>query len=100
MSDIACRQCPACRCVTPGSDLAALLLAAIRRRRGTVAKRRHPGRLPEGRVEGRGPHRPLCRRSALAARRHHRGAGRGKDPRIVEVVLRETKRIVKMDNGT
>lgn len=85
--------------ITPGSDLAALLLAAI----GAGGEPLANGDIlvvcqkvvskAEGRIVRYTDVKPSPLAVTIAAQ------GEGKDPRIVEVVLRETKRIVKMDRG-
>ena len=84
--------------IGPGDDLAALLHRAARARGLRLAD----GVLvvaPEDRVEGGGPRRP-----ARGRRTVRRGEARSrpqdrKDPRHVEVVMRETARVVRHAHG-
>jgi coenzyme F420-0:L-glutamate ligase / coenzyme F420-1:gamma-L-glutamate ligase len=85
--------------VQPGDDLAALLFAAIARDRVALADRdivvvcqkvvsKSEGRLTDLRSITPSPF-------AL----HLAEQTEGKDPRVIEVILRETRRIVRMDAG-
>ena len=79
--------------VRPGDDLAALVRGATRLRQGDVLVVTHK---VVSKAEGRLVDLSTVRPSALAkgyATRH------GKDPRQIEVVLRESRRIVRMDRG-
>ena len=86
--------------IQPGDDLgAASSLDAASAQGVQLAGRRRPRRDPEGRLEGRGP---LRRPRTTSSRRRWRielATNWEKDPRHVEVVLRESKRIVRMDHG-
>lgn len=85
--------------VEPGNDLTAILLDALRRGGQALAA----GDIlvvcqkivskAEGRIVRYSDIEPSPFARQVAAQ------GEGKDPRIVEVVLRQTKRIVKMDRG-
>ena len=82
----------------PGDDLARLALAARGRPGHAVRARRRRGPQPEGGVQGRGPAGPAGRRHAFGARVEV-GRAHKKDPRLIEVILRESRRIVRMDRG-
>lgn len=84
--------------VHPGDDLAALILAAL----GAVGERLRPGDIVAvaqkvvSKSEGR-----LCRMSAVTPgpRALAMAAESGRDPRLLEVVLGETARIVRWSRG-
>ena len=84
--------------VRPGDDLAALLVIAIRdagltlEARDIVAVCQKVVSKAEGRIVDLATITPSAFASRLAA-------DTDKDPRVVEVILRETTRIVKMANG-
>ena len=81
--------------VRPGDDLAALV-------RGALARDLHPGDIlvvthkVVSKAEGRLVDLRTVQPSALAKRY---ATDHGKDPRQIEVVLRESRRIVRMDRG-
>jgi len=85
--------------VKPGDDLAALLLAAIERSAlhlvndDIVVVCQKVVSKAEGRVAR------LSEITASAFAQHIAAQTSGKDPRIVEVILRDTNRIVRMDRG-
>jgi coenzyme F420-0:L-glutamate ligase/coenzyme F420-1:gamma-L-glutamate ligase len=85
--------------IHPGDDLAALLLSAV----GTGGHALADGDIlvvcqkvvskAEGRLVDLATVTPSAFALSIAA------ATQGKDPRVVETILRETRRIVRMDNG-
>jgi coenzyme F420-0:L-glutamate ligase/coenzyme F420-1:gamma-L-glutamate ligase len=85
--------------VQPGDDLAGLLLSALER----AALRLLGGDIVVvcqkvvSKAEGRIAHLSAITASPFA--RKLAAAMTDKDPRVIEVVLRETKRIIKMDRG-
>ncbi|MFQ5665578.1 MAG: coenzyme F420-0:L-glutamate ligase [Candidatus Binatia bacterium] len=85
--------------IQPGDDLAALLLAALDRGRlrctsgDVIAVCQKVVSKAEGRIAR------LNDVTASAFATHLAAQTREKDPRVVEVVLRETHRIIKMDRG-
>lgn len=85
--------------VKPGDDLAALLLDALRKSRLTLATGdvivvcQKVVSKAEGRIADLAQVEPSELAKAIAA------TTAGKDPRAVEVILRETRRVVKMDRG-
>lgn len=85
--------------VRPGDDLAALLLAAAQRDGLRLADRDIVVLCQKivSKAEGRIARLAEIEPSALARQLAAQTAG--KDPRIIEVVLRETRRIVRMDRG-
>lgn len=84
--------------VRPGDDLAALLAAAAARLEGglaggdVLAVAHKVVSKAEGRVRALGDVRPGERAHALAAEH-------GKDPRLVELILAESERLVRADAG-
>lgn len=95
---LVCHRITSLPLVQPGDDLASLLVTAIRDAGLTLAARdvvavcQKVVSKAEGRIVDLGTVTP----SAFA---HGIAAGTDKDPRIVEVILGETTRIVKMANG-
>lgn len=95
---LVCYRVPGLPLVQPGDDLAALLVAAIRDAGITLAGRdvvavcQKVVSKAEGRIVDLGTVTPSVFARGIAA-------GTEKDPRIVEVILRETTRIVKMAHG-
>jgi coenzyme F420-0:L-glutamate ligase/coenzyme F420-1:gamma-L-glutamate ligase len=95
---LVCYRVPGLPLVQPGDDLAGLLVTAIHDAGITLAARdvvalcQKVVSKAEGRIVDLGTVTP----SAFARRI---AAGTDKDPRIVEVILAETTRIVKMANG-
>lgn len=93
-----CYRVPGLPLVQPGDDLTALLVAAIRDAGITLAARdvvavcQKVVSKAEGRIVDLGTVTPSAFARGIAA-------DTDKDPRIVEVILRETTRIVKMANG-
>ena len=93
-----CYRVPGLPLVQPGDDLTALLIAAIRDAGITLAARdvvavcQKVVSKAEGRIVDLGTVTPSAFARGIAA-------DTDKDPRIVEVILRETTRIVKMANG-
>ena len=86
--------------VQPGRRSRRPALRALDRGALRPRRRRHPGRLPEGGLQGGGPPGRSAHDHPLAVRAAARRSRRdGKDPRVIEVILRETKRIVRMDSG-
>ncbi len=84
--------------VRPGDDLAALILGAAARQ-GTPLARGDllvVGQKIVSKAEGR-----LLRLSEVAPSEiaQAMAAGLGRDPRLVEVILRESRRVVRMDRG-
>jgi coenzyme F420-0:L-glutamate ligase / coenzyme F420-1:gamma-L-glutamate ligase len=84
--------------VRPGDDLAALILGAAARQ-GTPLARGDllvVGQKIVSKAEGR-----LLRLSEIAPSEiaQAMAAGLGRDPRLVEVILRESRRVVRMDRG-
>jgi len=84
--------------VRPGDDLVALILGAAARQSTPVATGDLLviGQKIVSKAEGR-----LLRLSAVApsAIAQSLAAGLGRDPRLVEVILRESRRVVRMDRG-
>ena len=85
--------------IRPGDDLA-------RPDRGRGAPPGHadrrpgpPGDQPEDRLQGRGPARAALRRRRPRPRAQAVAAEIGRDPRLVEVILGESRRIVRKDKG-
>ena len=95
---LVCYRVPGLPLVQPGDDLAALLVTAIRDAGITLAGRdvvavcQKVVSKAEGRVVDLGTVTPSAFTRGIAA-------GTDKDPRIIEVILGETTRIVKMANG-
>lgn len=95
---LVCYRVPGLPLVQPGDDLAALLLTAIGdagitlTARDVVAVCQKVVSKAEGRIVDLGTVKPSAFARGIAA-------GTDKDPRIVEVILEETTRIVKMANG-
>lgn len=95
---LVCYRVPGLPLVQPGDDLAALLVTAIRDAGITLAARdvvavcQKVVSKAEGRVVDLGTVTPSAFARGIAA-------GTDKDPRIIEVILGETTRIVKMANG-
>ncbi len=89
---------PGIREVVPGDDLASLLLEAIRRIKFSVGE----GDIfviaqkVVSKAEGRVVQLESVTPSATA---HHWAAAYNKDPRVLELILGETRRIVRMDRG-
>jgi coenzyme F420-0:L-glutamate ligase / coenzyme F420-1:gamma-L-glutamate ligase len=84
--------------VRPGDDLSALILGAAARQ-GTPLTRGDllvVGQKVVSKAEGR-----LLRLSQVTPSEIAQGmaAGLGRDPRLVEVILRESRRVVRMDRG-
>jgi coenzyme F420-0:L-glutamate ligase/coenzyme F420-1:gamma-L-glutamate ligase len=90
---------PGLPAIQPGDDLAALLLAAL----AQAGLRLQNGDIVVvcqkvvSKAEGRVAHLRDVTPSAFA--RHLAAQTTDKDPRVVEVILKETTRIVKMDRG-
>ena len=84
--------------VRPGDDLVALILGAASRQGTPVAAGDLLviGQKIVSKAEGR-----LLRLSEVAPSEIARSlaAGQGRDPRLVEVILRESRRVVRMDRG-
>ncbi len=79
--------------VRPGDDVAAMILSAADLRSGDVLVVTHKiVSKAEGRLVDLGAVEPSAFAKDFAARH-------GKDPRQIEVVLRESRRIVRMDRG-
>jgi coenzyme F420-0:L-glutamate ligase/coenzyme F420-1:gamma-L-glutamate ligase len=95
---LSCHAIPGLPSIRPGDDLAALLVAAVRdagltlEREDVVAVCRRSSRRPKDASSIS----PRSRRPAFSARL---AADTDKDPRVVEVILRETTRIVRMSGG-
>ena len=85
--------------IKPGDDLAAVLLAALDK----VGMRLAPGDIVVicQKVVSKAEGRIARLRDVVASPFAHRLAAQtaDKDPRIIEVILRETNRIIKMDRG-
>ncbi len=79
--------------VREGDDIAALIIAALDRQ-GTARWRRR-GRGAEDRVEGRGAHRRSRHRHPVGRGGRSWRTEVGKDPRLVEVILGESTRVVR-----
>jgi coenzyme F420-0:L-glutamate ligase/coenzyme F420-1:gamma-L-glutamate ligase len=84
--------------VRPGDDLAALLLAAAERQRTPIAPRDLlvVGQKVVSKAEGRLVRLDGIVPSAVAT---SVAGGLGRDPRLVEIILRESRRVVRMDRG-
>jgi coenzyme F420-0:L-glutamate ligase / coenzyme F420-1:gamma-L-glutamate ligase len=84
--------------VRPGDDLAALILGAAARQGSPLARGDLlvVGQKIVSKAEGR-----LLRLSEVAPSEiaQAMAAGLGRDPRLVEVILRESRRVVRMDRG-
>ena len=83
----------------PGDDLGAIIVAALGRGGARAGRRRHRGGGAEGGVEGAGP---LCRSRRPSSRHAHArelAAEVDKDPRLVEVILSESVRVVRKGQG-
>lgn len=85
--------------VQPGDDLTALLLAALERAclRLTTGDILAVCQKVVSKAEGRVARLDEVTASPFACQLA--GQTTGKDPRVIEVILRETKRIIKMDRG-
>ena len=87
--------------IREGDDLGHFIGNAIQRTAGALplTARGRPRRDPEDRVEGRGRRRRPDDRRSAAARPSSSRKMYDRDPRQVEVVLREARRVVRMENG-
>jgi coenzyme F420-0:L-glutamate ligase/coenzyme F420-1:gamma-L-glutamate ligase len=95
---LTCYPIPGVPAVRPGDDLASLLITAIRAAGITLVTEDVVAVCQKvvSKAEGRIVDLATVTPSAFAVQI---AAGTDKDPRVVEVVLRETTRIVKMANG-
>ena len=83
----------------PGTISPRLALGGGRGPGHAVRARRRRRAQPEGRLQGRGPSGAARRRGRRRALAVEVGHAHKKDPRLIEIIFRESRRIVRMDRG-